>query len=260
MVMNIFEQNSRAWDKYSESGVEWSIPVSREEIARARRGDWEVILTPLKPVPREWFGEIEGKDVLCLASGGGQQAPVLAAAGGRVTSFDASEKQLEKDRFVAERENLDIRTERGDAADLSRFADESFDLVFNPCSSCFMADVEAVWRECFRVLRRGGALLTGFNNPIIYVFDVEAEEKKGVLEFRFKLPFSDEKDLSEREKEEKLARREAFEFSHSLDAQIGGQLAAGFLIAGFFEDWWTDEARLLNKYAPTFMATRAIKP
>ncbi len=258
--MNIFEHNSAAWDKYSENGIEWSVPVSAEEIERARGGDWEIILTPIKPVPRGWFGEIKGKDILCLASGGGQQAPILAAAGARVTSFDASAKQLEKDRFVADRENLEIRTEKGDAADLSRFADGSFDLIFNACSSCFMADLEPVWRECFRVLRRGGALLTGFNNPIIYIFDVEAEEKEGVLKFRHKLPFSDEKDLTESEKREKLEKNEPFEFSHSLDAQIGGQIAAGFLIAGFYEDWWTDEARLLNKYAPTFMATRAIKP
>jgi hypothetical protein len=66
--------------------------------------------------------------------------------------------------------------------------------------------------------------------------------------------------LTEKEKAEKIAINEPFEFSHTLDAQIGGQIAAGFLIAGFYEDYWTDEARLLNKYAPTFISTRAIKP
>jgi SAM-dependent methyltransferase len=258
--MNIFEHNSTAWDKYSENGIEWSIPVTSEEIERARGGDWKVILTPLKAVPREWFGDIRGKDVLCLASGGGQQAPILAAAGARVTSFDASAKQLEKDRFVANRENLEISIEKGDAADLTRFADERFDLIFHPCSNCFIAELAPVWRECFRVLRRGGALLSGFNNPIVYIFDAEAEEKEGVLKFRHKLPFSDEEDLTEIEKKEKLEKNEPFEFSHTLDAQIGGQIGAGFLIAGFYEDWWTDEARLLNKYTPTFIATRAIKP
>jgi len=258
--MNIVEHNSAAWDRYSENEIEWSVPVSSEEIERARNGDWEIILTPIKSVPREWFGDVRGKDVLCLASGGGQQVPILAAAGARVTSFDASAKQLEKDRFVAERDNLEIKTEKGDAADLSRLADSSFDLIFHPCSNSFMAELEPIWRECFRVLRRGGALLAGFNNPIVYVFDTEAEEKEGVLKFRHKLPYSDEKDLTESEKSEKIGKNEPFEFSHSLDAQIGGQTGAGFLIAGFYEDWWTDEARLLNKYTPTFMATRAIKP
>jgi SAM-dependent methyltransferase len=257
--MDVHKHNSAAWDRYADENIEWSIPVSCEEIERARNGDWAVILSPIKPVPREWFGDVRGKDVLCLASGGGQQAPIFAAAGARVTSFDASARQLEKDKFVAERENLQIRIERGDAADLSRFADESFDLIFNPCSNCFMADIIPVWRECFRVLRRGGALLTGFNNPIVYVFDAEAEEKEGVLQLRHKLPYSDIESLSEKERAEKIAKNETFEFSHSLDAQIGGQIDAGFLIAGFYEDWWTDEARLLNKYAPTFICTRAVK-
>lgn len=258
--MNILEYNSTAWDKNVEKGIEWSIPVSSEEIERARNDDWELILTPLKAVPREWFGDVSGKDILCLASGGGQQAPILAAAGARVTSFDASAKQLEQDKFVAERENLEIRLEKGDAADLSRFADESFDLIFHPCSNCFMAELQPIWNECFRVLRPGGALLSGFNQPFLYIFDLSAEENEGVLRVRHSLPYSDLESLTEAEREEMIAKGEAFEFSHTLDEQIGGQIEAGFLIAGFFEDSWTEEARLLSKYAPTFIATRAIKP
>ena len=257
--MNIREHNSTAWDKLSDENIEWSVPVSSEEIERARRGEWEIILTPIKPVPREWFGDVRGKDILCLASGGGQQVPILAAAGANVTSFDNSAKQLEKDRFVAERENLEIRTEQGDAADLSRCADESFDLIFHPCSNCFMAELQPIWNECYRVLRPQGVLLSGFNHPFVYCFDRNAEEEKGVLEFRHKIPYSDSACLTEEELAKILDAGEPLEFSHTLDEQIGGQIEAGFLIGGFYEDWWTDEARILNKYIPTFVATKAIK-
>jgi SAM-dependent methyltransferase len=257
--MNIREHNSKAWDKLADENIEWSIPVSSEVIEKARNDDWEIILTPIKSVPREWFGDVRGKDILCLASGGGQQVPILAAAGANVTSFEASAKQLKKDRFVAERENLKIRIEQGDAADLSRFADESFDIIFHPCSNCFMAELQPIWNECYRVLRRGGALLSGFNNPFIYMYDLEAEENEGVLKLMHKLPYSDLEDLSEAEKIKKIENNEPLEFSHSLDTQIGGQIEAGFLIGGFYEDWWTDEARLLNKYSPTFIATKAVK-
>lgn len=259
MKMDILEHNSAAWDTLVENGINWSIPVSSEEIKRARKGDWELILTPIKPVPREWFGEVKEKDILCLASGGGQQAPILAAAGARVTSFDNSDKQLGQDKFVAERENLEIRLEKGDAADLSRFADENFDLIFHPCSNCFMAELQPIWNECFRVLRHGGALLSGFNHPFVYCFDRFAEEEKGILELKYKIPYSDLESLDEQEQAELIRKNEPFEFSHTLEDQIGGQIAAGFLIAGFYEDWWTDEARLLNKYIPTFAATRAVK-
>ena len=108
------------------------IPVSSEEVAEARKGNWKIILTPTKPIPQSWYPEIKGCDVLCLASGGGQQGPIFAAAGANVTVFDNSPKQLERDRVVAERDNLQIKTVQGDMADLSVFADESFDLIIHP--------------------------------------------------------------------------------------------------------------------------------
>ena len=65
--------------------------------------------------------------------------------------------------------------------------------------------------------------------------------------------------LTEKEIAKLIDEGEPLEFSHTLDEQIGGQIEAGFLIGGFYEDWWTDEARILNKYIPTFAATKAIK-
>ena len=92
--MNVAAHNRMAWNKESKSGSRWCQAVSRNEIGAARRGIWSVILTPNKGVPPDWFGNLKGKRVLCLASGGGQQAPILAAAGADVTSFDSSEEQL----------------------------------------------------------------------------------------------------------------------------------------------------------------------
>ncbi|MEZ5306188.1 MAG: class I SAM-dependent methyltransferase [Pyrinomonadaceae bacterium] len=198
--MEIAEYNSKAWDKQVEEGSEWGIPFSPEVIAAARRGEFSIILTPLKPVPRDWFPEsLAGIDVLGLASGGGQQMPVLAAAGANVTSFDNSEAQLEKDKFVAKREGLSIRCEKGDAADLSRFADQSFDLIFNPCSNCYFADLEPVWKEAYRVLKPGGVLLSGFNNPITFIFDRKLDEDKKQLVVRHPLPYSDLEHLTREE-------------------------------------------------------------
>jgi SAM-dependent methyltransferase len=258
--MNVQEYNSAAWDKEVEKGNDWSVAVSAETIDEARRGNWSIVLTPVKPVPREWFGEVKGKDILCLASGGGQQAPVLAAAGASVTVFDNSAKQLEQDRFVAERDNLNLRIEKGDTADLSRFADGGFDLIFHPCSNCFMPKLEPIWRECFRVLRRGGALLVGFTKPEVFIFDQQAEDAEGVLRVRHSLPYSDLESIGEDERNEILQSGRPLEFSHTLEEQIGGQIAAGFVVTGFYEDYWHDAARLINKYMPAFVGMKSIKP
>jgi len=257
--MNYFEHNRRAWNRESLAGVVWSRPVSSEVVAKARTGHWSVILTPKLAVPKSWFGKIQGKQILCLASGGGQQAPVLAAAGGRVISFDLSDEQLAKDRLVASREGLDVQTVQGDMADLSPFADESFDLIFHPAANVFVPDVACVWRECHRVLRPGGVLLAGFMNPVVFLFDHEEADNSGKLTVKYALPYSDLKDLSSAVLEHKLAREEPLEFSHSLDVQLGGQLAAGLLISGFYEDRWFDDSWPLSNYCPIAMATRSVK-
>ena len=103
MPLDVRAYNRAAWDRQVEQGNRWTVPVTPEQITAARFGAWSVLLTENKPVPREWFPPLAGREVLCLASGGGQQAPLLAAAGARVTVLDNSPNQLARDRLVAER-------------------------------------------------------------------------------------------------------------------------------------------------------------
>ena len=160
--------NRAAWDREVESGNEWTRPVGPEVVANARAGDWSVVLIGYEPTPRDWFpADLRGVAVLCLASGGGQQGPVLAAVGADVTVFDNSPAQLARDEEVAAREGLTLRTVLGDMRDLSAFADNTFDVVFNPVSNLFSPTLEPVWRESYRVLRPGGILMTGLDRKSV---------------------------------------------------------------------------------------------
>lgn len=258
--MDLIEHNRAAWNRESAGGIVWSIPVDAATIAAARQGRWQVILTPRKPVPRDWFGELRGRRLLCLASGGGQQAPVFAAAGARVVSFDLSDEQLAKDRAVAEREGLEIDCIRGDMTDLGCFEDATFDLVFHPAANAFVPDLAPVWREANRVLRPGGVLLAGFVNPLVFLFDHDEADRTGTLTVRYRLPYSDLTSIGADALKKKLADNELLEFSHSLEEQIGGQIAAGFVITGFYEDGWLDDSWLLALHTPVAIATRALRP
>ena len=258
--MNTADHNREAWDGLVESGNRWTVPVSSEQIDRARKGDWSIVLTPTKSVPRDWFGELAGQEVLCLASGGGQQGPILAAAGARVTVFDNSPRQLGQDALVAERDGLDIRTVQGDMRELGELADDSFDLIVHPCSNGFIPDVNPVWRESFRVLRPGGRLMSGFVNPLFYLFDY-FEMEQGRLQVAYKIPYSDAEHLPEHQQQELQERGEPLEFGHALEDQIGGQLRAGFQLISMFEDHWDEgPARILSQYIDSFIATLAVKP
>lgn len=249
--------NREAWNREVEGGENrWSQPVDAETIAKAKQGEFSILLTENIPVPQNWFPILKGADVLCLASGGGQQGPVLAAAGANVTVFDNSPRQLEQDQLVAEREALSLKTVEGDAADLDMFADESFDLVFNPCSTVFMPDVRAVWREAYRVLRHSGVLMTGSMNSVHYIFDLYKADE-GILEIAHSIPYSDLTSIPKQDLEELIEKGLPVEFGHSLTDLLGGQCEAGFVITDVYEDYMLDSP--LHKYHPSYIATRALK-
>ena len=181
--MNYQDINASTIDRWVEEGWEWGKPISHETYLAAVQGHWDVLLTPTKPVPHAWFGELKGKRILGLASGGGQQMPVFAALGAECTVLDYSERQLASERMVAEREGYAISIVRADMTKPLPFPDETFDLIFHPVSNCYIREVRPVWRECWRVLRPGGTLLSGVDHYVNFIVDEDEREIVNHLPF-----------------------------------------------------------------------------
>lgn len=255
-MLNLREHNRDAWDREAVDGSPCSIPVSDAEIEAARAGNWRLRVTGSEPVPGAWLPTVRGLRVLCLGGGGGQQAPILAAAGGLVTVVDLSPAQLSRDRLLAERHALSIKTIEADMSDLSAFADRSFDVVVHPVSNQYVPDCQAVWHEASRVLEPQGMLIAGFINPVDFALDRRLYGQ-GILQIWHALPYSDFEILTDREKSEMISAKSPFEFGHTFQAQFGGQTDAGFAIVGFFEDWRAGD--ILSRFMPSYFATRAIK-
>lgn len=253
--MEYIKENSKIWDERSENNDIWSIPVTSDMVKLAREGIWSIVLTPTKPVPADWFPEkLDKKRILCLASGGGQQGPILAATGADVTVFDNSKKQLEKDEFVAKRDNLKIETVQGNMQDLSMFEDEYFDYIIHPWSNGYIDDILPVWKECARVLKKNGLLLAGFGNPVEYIFNAGKLEQ-GIFAVENTIPYADIEHMGDPEIRA-IVEDGGYLWSHTLEEQIQGQIEAGFAIIGFYEDIG---GTALDKYIPTSIATKAIK-
>lgn len=245
------QHNSQAWDHKVEEGSPYTQAVDSNTIEQARKGNWHIGVTADKQVPREWFpSSLEGKKILCLAAGGGQQAPVLVAAGADVTVIDLSEKQLEQDQMVASRDGLKLVAVQGEMADLSAFEDETFDIIIHPVANIFVEDVRPVWKEASRVLKMNGTLISGFMNPVLFLFDDE-KEQQGELEVKHTIPYS-------ALEEEEVIEGQTLEFGHTLEDQIKGQTDAGLVITGFYEDDFGG-GRTVDQYIKTMMATRAVK-
>jgi ubiquinone/menaquinone biosynthesis C-methylase UbiE len=259
--VDVYELNKTAWDRAVDEGANpYTQVVSHEHIVDAKQGKWSLYLSDCKPVPRDWFPSFGGLKILCLASGGGQQAPIFAALGADVTLLDASPRQLAQDQFVAERENLTIKLVEGDMADLSVFKDKSFDLIFNPPSIGFVPDPEPVWRECNRVLRVGGVVMTSIMNPDEFVFDPVAIDDEGAFVVKYPLPYVEYETLSQEELEQRIRNKEMFHFSHTMEALLGGLTKAGFAITGFYEDRRSEEdGNPIRHFMPTYYVVRALK-
>ena len=248
--MNYQDINARTIDRWVEEGWEWGIPVTHEDFIAAQNGKWDMLLTPTKPVPHAWFGDLKGKKVLGLASGGGQQMPIFAALGADCTLLDYSEEQCRSDRMVAAREGYSIEIIQGDMTKPFPFPDESFDMIFHPVSNCYVEEVEGIFRECYRVLKKDGIFLGGYDLGINYLFD----ENETTL--KYALPFNPLKDPALYDLS--MKNDWGIQFSHTLEEQIGGQLKAGFILTALYED--TNGAGKLHELnVPSFIATRCIK-
>jgi len=249
--MNYQDINARTIDRWIAEGWEWGKPIDHETYVKAKNGDWSVLLTPTKPVPKAWFGQMKGKKILGLASGGGQQMPIFAALGAICTVLDYSDAQIASERMVSQREGYKIDIIQADMTKPLPFASETFDLIFHPVSNCYVREVEPIFRECFRILKPGGVLLSGLDTGINFIVD---EDEKRIINA---LPFDP---LENPAHLEQLRQQDCgVQFSHTLEEQLGGQLKAGFQLMALYEDT-NGEGRLHEMHIPSFAATRAVKP
>lgn len=218
--------NAETWDNINECLVNKTTAISHEDYIAAKNGALKVSLAGIKEVPKEWFPTLKGAKVLALACGGGQQCPVFAAQGAEVTVTDISNSQLAKEKYVSQREGYDIHMIKADLSNPFPFEDNSFDIIFNPISNCYIGDIIPMWSECSRVIKTGGVLMMAFVKEEHFMFDPDFKNEDFLIS-RHPLPFNPLKDLSEAQLKEKRNAQMPLAFSHTLTEQIGGLIKAG---------------------------------
>lgn len=219
--------NEKHWDRVVADGCGFTVPwldLDRDLVRRYASGELEVVPeTLIGMYPACALSDVEGKDVLCLANGGGQQSAVFGLLGARVVVVDISEGQLAGDRIAAEHYGYDVTTIHTDMRDLSRIGDGSFDLIYQAPSTSYIPDLRAMYSEVARVLRAGGTYAVQFTNPAT---EFTHEEWDGVG-YRIIRPYA-----------ERVRRTEngAIEFRHYLSDIFNGLIEAGLSIYRVEED------------------------
>ncbi len=223
--------NQERWDALAKAGIVFSRPTLDLDLASARKA----------VDPQGIMGDVSGKDVLCLASGGGQQSVAFGLLGAHVTVFDLSGTQLERDREAADHYGLTIKTVQGDMRDLSGFSPASFDVVWHAHSINFVPDARQVFSEVARLLRPGGLYRIHCANP--FVMGIDERDWTGDA-YPLKRPYIDGVELEfddpywEVWQEDGTFQRVKGpkEFRHTLSTLINGMVECGFAILGTWEE------------------------
>lgn len=208
-------------------------------------------------MPLGWFEKAKGKCLLGLVCGGGQQGPMFAMNGYDTTIMDFSESQLSKDVEVAKRENLHIKTVQADMTKPFPFEDNSFDIIFCPVSNVYIENLDNMYSEAYRVLRKGGLLMIGYINTWIYMYDGDEvwDQPEKELLLKYSLPFNSKR--LEEKGQLTIDPEYGYEFSHTLEEQIQGQLKNDFAMIDFYES--KDSRNRLSQFGSDYIANLSIK-
>ncbi|MBF8305780.1 MAG: Methyltransferase type 11 [Acidobacteria bacterium] len=209
--------NRRAWDDRVRRGDAYTDTATARQIDNAT----EVMDDD------GWIGrDAAGKRVLCLAAGGGKQSAVFAAAGALVTVVDISPKMLDLDRRVAVERKLKIRIVEGSMADLSMLEEGGFDFVVQPVSTCYVPDIERVYRQVARVLVAGGLYISQHKQPVNLQADV-LPSRRGYL---LNEPYYRAGPLPPAPADAAHRESGTLEFLHRWEQLLGGLCRSGFVI------------------------------
>lgn len=249
-MKNYAKANAEIFEKWKDRYCfDWMKPIDHAMYEKAKNGEPLLTLTPIKKTPFWWYANCKGKKILGLAAGGGQQMAILAALGANCTLLDISDSQIDADIEVSKREKYDLNIAKCDMSEPFPFHDETFDMVVNPISNHYVQDVGFVFREAYRVLKRGGIFLAGLDNGFYWTINPLTMK----MEVRQPVNPLEDKALME----SIVQNEQAIQFSHSIEEQIRLQLKAGFRLVDIYDD--TEPGIFQELNIPTSFATYMAK-
>lgn len=234
MSVSSLETNRAAWDRLARNGSQFARVATDEECSH-----------PLATLDsRGWLpASVKGLNVLCLAAGGGWQSILYASAGAVVTVVDISPEMLRLDAREAHRRNLNVYTLLASMDDLSALDDESFDIVHQPVSTCYVEDAAAVYREVARLVRDGGIYVSQHKQPTslqIVGRDNRDRYVIGVEYYR--------RDPVQRVGNAAYREPGAVEYIHRWEELVGGLCRAGFVLEDLREPCRADALAAPGEY------------
>ena len=206
-----------------------------------------------------------GREVLCLAAGGGLHGPLFAIAGAHVTVLDLSPIQLDHDRRFCDKTGITMRLIEGSLTRLDELEPNRFDLIVQPVSSSYIADLTPMFAAIATTLRPGGIYVSQHKHPASLQIGFEPLDEPSGGGYPVSLPLISGLRLPAASGgcAEQIREPGAAEFLHSIDAILGGICRAGMVIEAVAEPPRGDafappgSAEHRAIYAPTYLKVKA---
>lgn len=248
-------QNLAAWERLADSAnfVVQDFPQSREQAEQA-----------LDP----WLLSegVAGKQVLCLAAGGGTHAPLLAMADAHVTVVDFSARMLEFDRSFAMQSGRSLEIMQLSLHNLRSLREAAFDIVIQPVSMNYVSQPRGVYCEVARILKPGGLYVVQNKQPVALQIVASGSTPGTTQPGHYVLTSQQGLGLpvcSDSTPADPMRERETIEYPHSLETLLGELCRAGFVIEDFCEpcrgDAWALPGTLPHRalFIPPYLRIKA---
>lgn len=223
------KKNKKWWEEKVENSSVFTKPwlgIDVKILKKYANGKLKEPSWPINDIyPATILNNVANKDVLCLASGGGQQSAIFGLLNANVTVIDLSERQLENDKLAANHYGYKVSTFQGDMCDLSFLSNNSYDLVYQPPSMGYIHDINKVYSNVSRILRPGGLYRVDAQNPQSRFTHRLSWNGEGYL---ISEPYSTKK-------KQRADDKEVIEFRHGLDDIFNGLLKNSFEIMSVHE-------------------------
>jgi ubiquinone/menaquinone biosynthesis C-methylase UbiE len=225
---DITKYNRQRWKALAEANALFTRPHTNLDAETAEK----------MVSPNGKLGDLNGKRVLCLAGGGGQQSIAFGLLGAEVTVVDLSDEQLQRDRQMAKQYQLTMTIKQGDMRDLSMLEGDYFDVIFQTYSLNFVPDAAVVFTQVARVIKYGGIYDLMCANPFAAGMTERDWNGDGYTVSRGyvqgeKMSYQDQDWVYDRQKYAEIIP--PVEYRQTMSKIINGLTENGFIIKGLQE-------------------------
>ncbi|HTZ41841.1 MAG TPA: class I SAM-dependent methyltransferase [Candidatus Omnitrophota bacterium] len=211
--------------------------ISKSYQQRYQIGLLDVHWGPLCPTEKTLglLGDVNGKRVIEVGSGAGQNSIVLSQHGSISTAFDISKEQLDYGKKLAEKVRVKVDFIRGDFQEIEKyFHPDSFEIAFSAYALQYCKTLDSMnktFQQIYRILTPEGIFIFSLDHPVRVVGQWEEATDKFVLDNYF--------DRSQKEwnysfPEAGITARMKGSFRTISDI-VGGVLQAGFSLERLLE-------------------------